>query len=83
MTYAARPAVGVINAGSSSLKASLFTVRAGDVQLEQHAQIDGLGATPRLVIKDAAGVVRTKRSWHESHGFGHDAAIEHVLGWLH
>jgi acetate kinase len=46
----------VINAGSSSLKFSLFRVDAADaLQLAAHGQVDGIGIRPRLTAKDGAG----------------------------
>jgi acetate kinase len=46
----------VVNAGSSSLKFSLFRVDAADdLQLAAHGQIDGIGIRPRLAAKDGAG----------------------------
>jgi acetate kinase len=46
----------VVNAGSSSLKFSLFRVDAtGDLQLAAHGQIDGIGIRPHLTAKDGTG----------------------------
>ncbi len=46
-------AIVVINAGSSSLKFSLFVVRAGDLALDVRGQIEGLHTAPKFVAKDA------------------------------
>lgn len=46
----------VLNAGSSSLKFSLFdATSAHDLTLAAHGEIEELGQAPRLVAKDAAG----------------------------
>jgi acetate kinase len=46
----------VVNAGSSSLKFSLFRVEAADaLQLAVRGQIDGIGTRPSLNVKDATG----------------------------
>jgi acetate kinase len=46
----------VVNAGSSSLKFSLFRLGAADdLQLAAHGQIDGIGIRPHLAAKDGAG----------------------------
>lgn len=46
----------VLNAGSSSLKFSLFdATSAKDLALAAHGEIEELGQAPRLVAKDAAG----------------------------
>jgi acetate kinase len=48
-------AIAVINAGSSSVKFSLFLVRNGDLTLEVRGQVEGLPTSPRLVIRDSSG----------------------------
>jgi acetate kinase len=46
----------VVNAGSSSLKFSLFRLGAADaLQLAVRGQIDGIGTRPSLKVKDDAG----------------------------
>jgi acetate kinase len=46
----------VVNAGSSSLKFSLFRAStADDLQLAAHGQIDGIGTRPRMTAKDGTG----------------------------
>jgi hypothetical protein len=46
----------VLNAGSSSLKFSLFSPsRAGEMRAVAVGQIEGLGTAPRLKVKDGAG----------------------------
>jgi acetate kinase len=52
----------VINAGSSSLKFSLFRADAADdLQLAAHGQIDGLGSRPHMTAKDGAGTTLVER----------------------
>lgn len=54
----------VVNAGSSSLKFSLYRVDAAqDLQLAAHGQIDGVGTRPRLSAKDAAGRPLVERDY--------------------
>ena len=46
----------VLNAGSSSLKFSVFQRPAGEGwRLEARGQIEGIGASPRLTVKDSNG----------------------------
>ena len=46
----------VLNAGSSSLKFCVYRRPAGDAWgLEARGQIEGIGTSPRLTAKDAAG----------------------------
>jgi acetate kinase len=52
----------VINAGSSSLKFSLFRLdAAGALQLAVRGQIDGIGSRPRFKVKDDAGRALVER----------------------
>jgi acetate kinase len=46
----------VVNAGSSSLKFSLFRLDAADtLHLAVHGQVDGIGTRPQFKVKDDAG----------------------------
>ena len=52
----------VVNAGSSSLKFSLFRLDAADaLQLAVRGQIDGIGTMPRLKAKDDVGKTLVER----------------------
>jgi acetate kinase len=52
----------VINAGSSSLKFSLFRVgESGDLPLAVHGQIDGISIRPRMSAKDGKGGMLVER----------------------
>jgi acetate kinase len=39
-------AIAVLNAGSSSIKFSLFVMRGNELELELHGQIEGIYTTP-------------------------------------
>ena len=75
-------AIVVVNAGSSSLKFSLFVVRGDDLALDVGGQIEGLHSTPRFVAKDGAGRTVAERSWSEGAHLDHDGAVEHLQGFL-
>jgi len=52
----------VVNAGSSSLKFSLFRLGVADaLQLAARGQVDGIGSRPRLKVKDDAGKTLVER----------------------
>jgi acetate kinase len=54
----------VVNAGSSSLKFSLFRVDAADVlQLAVRGQIEGIGIRPKLTAKDTGGNTLVERDY--------------------
>jgi acetate kinase len=75
-------AIAVLNAGSSSLKFSLFVVREGALDLDVRGQIEGLHTAPRFVAKDPSGRIVGERAWGEGAPLGHDAAVEHLRGFL-
>jgi len=51
-----RPVVLVLNAGSSSLKFSVYRIAdAAEWQPDARGQIEGIGTSPRISAKDAAG----------------------------
>jgi acetate kinase len=54
----------VINAGSSSIKFQLFEM-SGESRIDRQlkGQIEGIGVTPHLITKNAAGAVLKEASW--------------------
>jgi acetate kinase len=73
-------AILVLNAGSSSLKFSVFAgIR--ELALVGGGQISGLLATPVFVAKDAAGRTIAEKRW-EGGGLGHERALAHVVDWV-
>jgi acetate kinase len=73
----------VVNAGSSSLKFSLFHIDGTDeLQLVVRGQIDGVGSRPRLSVKDAAGAKLADREYSASEVPGLADAIKLVGAWL-
>ena len=75
-------AIAVLNAGSSSLKFSLFLERGASLDLFLAGQLEGLYTAPRFKAKDAAGALVGEKQWAEGKPLGHDGAIVHLLGFL-
>jgi len=75
-------AIIVINAGSSSIKFSLFLERGGDLALDVRGQIEGLFTTPRFLARDSSRGILAERSWGDGMRLGHDGAMEHLRGFL-
>jgi acetate kinase len=75
-------AILVLNAGSSSIKYSVFSCGAGDLTLAMRGLLEGLYTSPRFSAKDAAGASMGEKSWGEGKRLGHDGAIEHLIGFL-
>ncbi len=73
--------IAVLNAGSSSLKFSLYGV--GDtLSLTVKGQVEGLGTSPRFVAKDPAGAVVAEERWDGAGALDHAGAVEHLFGYL-
>lgn len=75
-------AIAVLNAGSSSIKFSLFTLSEDDPQLTLRGQIEGLFTSPRLVAKDAGGAQVFERAWSEDEPRGHEEGIRQLFDYL-
>jgi acetate kinase len=77
-------AVIVLNAGSSSVKFSIYGVVADEqLALEARGQIEGLGTAPRFRAKDARGraLVDTPLPGGPPTGSGHAGAFAHLVPW--
>ncbi|HET6984684.1 MAG TPA: acetate/propionate family kinase, partial [Myxococcaceae bacterium] len=72
----------VLNAGSSSLKFSLFLVRAKELELWIRGQTEGLSTAPAFVAKDATGKTVAERRWQPGESLGHEGAIAHLVDFL-
>jgi len=75
-------AIAVLNAGSSSIKFSLFAEREGEPQLTARGQAEGLYTSPRFVAKDRDGKVLGEKSWGEGVKLGHDGALDHLVAFV-
>jgi acetate kinase len=75
-------AILVINAGSSSIKFSLFVLRGEDLEQDVRGQIEGLFTAPRFVAKDGDGKTVSEKSWGEGVRLGHEGALDHLTQFL-
>jgi acetate kinase len=75
-------AILVLNAGSSSIKFSLFVARAGSLAPALRGQIEGLFTNPHFVAKSDAGAVVSEKSWGAGTELGHAGAIDHLAGLI-
>ena len=75
-------AVAVLNAGSSSLKFSLFTGVGSRLVLAARGQADALFTSPKFVAKDGEGKVIDEKSWGSDVKLGHDGALDHLVRFL-
>jgi len=74
-------AILVLNAGSSSIKLSVFAERAGELALEVRGEVEALYTAPRFVAQDPSGRVVAEESW-PGRKLGHDGAIEYLRDFL-
>ena len=71
----------VLNAGSSSLKFSLY-LDEDPPRLLVRGQVEELETRPRFVARAAGGAVVAEKDWPAGTNLGHDGAIDHLLGWI-
>jgi acetate kinase len=73
-------AVLVLNAGSSSIKFSVFALQGErELALDSKGQVEGIGTQPRFVAQAAAGDVLCDERFDAD---GHPAALRRLGGWL-
>ena len=75
-------AIAVLNAGSSSLKFSLFTKDGKDLHLAARGQAEGLFTSPRFEAKDGEGTIVDQKAWGDGHKLGHEGALDHLIDVL-
>jgi acetate kinase len=76
-------AVLTINAGSSSLKFSVYRIAERDqLELSAKGQVEGIGTAPHLVAEDAEGNVLVDRRFPDDPSASHDAFFRVIGGWL-
>jgi acetate kinase len=75
-------AIAVLNAGSSSIKFSLFVLRGQQLELELRGQIEGIYTAPHFVAKDRNGKTVGEKSWDEGAKLGHDSALDHLVTYV-
>ena len=75
-------AIAVLNAGSSSIKYSLFLLKGKELELTLRGQAEGIYTQPRFVAKDAAGKVQHEKSWGEGVELGHEGALDYLIPYV-
>jgi acetate kinase len=75
-------AVLVLNAGSSSIKFSLYVDSRDDARPRLRGQIEGLQDAPRFIVRDANDRVVHEEDWSDAGALTHGDAIAHLLEFL-
>jgi acetate kinase len=73
-------AILVLNAGSSSLKFSVF-LDGEPPEPTLRGQLEGLFTRPHFVARDQAGIVVGEKDWAQNTDFGHHGAIDFLFSW--
>jgi len=72
----------VLNAGSSSIKFSVFDTGSKALPLLLRGQIEGLYTAPRFIVKDANGADIDAKDWGEGADLGHAGAVTYLVDFL-
>src|SRR5215471_20873073 len=75
-------AILVLNAGSSSIKFSVFVAQNGDLEPAFNGQVEALFTSPHFIAKTPDGAILGEKSWGEGVKLGHHGAIEHLRAFL-
>ena len=75
-------AIAVINAGSSSVKFSLFAECDSNLEIRARGQVEGIYTDPHFVAKDGRGAILSEKSWGEGVQLGHDGALDHLMAFV-
>jgi len=75
-------AILVLNAGSSSIKFSLFAERATGLTLVTGGQVSGIYTTAVFVARGAAGEPLAEMRWEAGARLGHDGALAYMVDWI-
>jgi len=75
--------IAVVNAGSSSIKFTLFTARAGS-ELGRLADgaIEGVGTAPRFRARNERGALVAEYRWPARAGRSHEDLLSHLIEWI-
>src|SRR3982751_2991787 len=68
-------AILVLNAGSSSIKFSVFQGGTADLDLALRGQIEGIYTNPHFIAKNATGELVREKSWPPGTALGHAGAV--------
>ena len=74
-------ALVVLNAGSSSIKFSLYAIEGTTLALDVRGQIEGLTEKPQFVARNAAGTVVGRHAWAAS-TLDHIGATAYLLHFI-
>ena len=74
--------IAVLNAGSSSVKFSVFVDSGAELRLQVRGQIEALFTSPHFVAKGADDSVIGEKAWGEGQRLGHDGALDFLIEFM-
>jgi acetate kinase len=75
-------AILTVNAGSSSIKFSLFVESDENLSLRLSGQIEGLYTAPHFLARDPDGAIVGEERWADGTRLGHGGGIQHLTAFL-
>jgi acetate kinase len=75
-------AILVLNAGSSSIKFSLYGKHEAALTLVASGQVSGITTSPAFIAKGADGRPIAEKSWGPGTQLGHEGALQHLTDWI-
>ncbi len=71
----------VLNAGSSSLKFTIYADRGENPEVLYDGQIEGILTETRFKAKDGTGKVVEEKTWPRGSALDHEGAIDALFAW--
>jgi acetate kinase len=71
----------VLNAGSSSLKFTIYSAHGEKPGVLYDGQVEGIGTETRFKAKDGAGKVVEEKTWPPGAPLDHEGAIDALFAW--
>ncbi|HTH18228.1 MAG TPA: acetate kinase, partial [Magnetospirillum sp.] len=78
-----RDGILVINAGSSSIKFSLFLSNGdGKPILSSKGQVEGINVAPHFIAQAPDGATLSEQRWPADREMNHDDLLKHLIDWV-
>ncbi|MCR6632017.1 MAG: acetate/propionate family kinase [Magnetospirillum sp.] len=78
-----RDGILVINAGSSSIKFSLYLSNGdGKPVLSSKGQVEGINVAPHFIAQGADGTVLSEQRWPGDSNLHHEELLKHLIDWV-
>ena len=78
-----RDGILVINAGSSSIKFSLYLSNGGSKpELQSKGQVEGINVAPHFIAMGPDGTVLSEQRWPADSDLHHEDLLKHLIEWV-